>query len=141
MNRIISGLMVAAAIVGCAAQSHVIVGTVRPPIPPEQVKIYLNPPKKFEPVAIVNSSSRNSGAFTEQQKMDRAINRLKEEAGKVGANGILLQATGDQQVGSVGTGFGSASYSGNSAFGSGFSFGAGIHVKTADGMAIFVTEE
>ena len=141
MNKVISGLIVAAAIVGCAAQSHVIVGTVRPPIPPEQVRIYLSPPKKFEQVAIVNSSSRNSGAFTEQQKMDRAINRLKEEAGKVGANGILLQATGDQQVGSVGTGFGSASYSGNSAFGSGFSFGAGIHVKTADGMAIYVTEE
>ena len=141
MNKIMAGLLLAAATVGCAAQSHVIVGTVRPPIPPEQVKIYLSPPKKFEQVAIINSSSRNSGAFTEQQKMDRAINRLKEEAGKVGANGILLQATGDQQVGSVGTGFGSASYSGNSAFGSGFSFGAGIHVKTADGMAIFVTEE
>ena len=141
MTKLLTALVLAAAVLGCAAQSHVIVGTVRPPIPPEQVKLYLSPPKKFEQVAIVNSSSRNSGAFTEQRKMDRAINRLKEEAGKLGANGVLLQATGDQQVGSVGTGFGSASYSGNSAFGSGLSFGAGIHVKTADGMAIYVTEE
>ena len=141
MPKLLTGLFLAAALVGCAAQSHVIVGTVRAPIPPEQVKIYLQPPKQYEQVAIVNASSRHSGAFTEQTKLDRAIGRLKEEAAKLGANGVLLQATGTQQVGSVGTGIGTSSFSGNSGFGTGFSIGTGINAKTADGVAIYVTEE
>ena len=135
------GICAALLVIGCAAQSHVIVGTVRPPITPDQVKIYASPPKQYEQVAIVEASSRHSGAFTEQSKLDKAIGRLKEEAAKVGANGVLLQSTGTTTVGSIGTGFGSASASGNTAVGTGIGFSANMDAKTATGMAIFVTQE
>jgi hypothetical protein len=42
-----------------------------------------------------DSRARESLAFTDQQKMDRVIERLKEEAAGLGANGILLEGVGD----------------------------------------------
>jgi hypothetical protein len=128
-------------LVGCAASSHVLVGTARPPISPDQVKIYLHPPAKYEEIAIIDASSKNSGAFTDQGKMDKAIARLKEEAAKLGANGILLGGAGEQQGGAVGTGFGTATATGNSAAGTGVGISAGIFHKFANGMAIYVPPE
>jgi hypothetical protein len=129
-------MAVAAVVVlaGCAASSHVLVGTARTPIAPEQVKIYLQPPPRYEEIATIDASSRGTPVFTDQRKMDRAIGRLKQEAAKLGANGILLEGTSDQQTGGIGLGTGSAS--GNSAFGIGTSFG--IVIKTATGIAIYV---
>jgi hypothetical protein len=129
-----------ALISGCAASSHVIVGTVRPAIAPQEVKIYLQPPPSYEEVAIIDASSRGSGAFTDQRKMDKAIARLKSEAAALGANGVLLQGTEDRNVGSVGFGSGTATASGNSAIGTGLSIGGTIHIKAAQGLAIFVKE-
>jgi hypothetical protein len=141
MPRTVLALVATLLIAGCSTQSHVIVGKVRPPIPPDQVKIYLAPPKAFEKIAIVDASSRHSMTFTAQQKSDKAITRLKEEAGKLGANGVLLEGTGSQTVGSVGTGLGSGSMSGNSSVGIGIGFSGNIEAKVANGLAIFVTEE
>jgi hypothetical protein len=131
-----SAMAVAAVVVlaACAASSHVLVGTARTPIAPEQVKIYLQPPPRYEEIATIDASSRGTPVFTDQRKMDRAIGRLKQEAAKLGANGILLEGTSDQQTGGIGLGTGSAS--GNSAFGIGTSFG--IVIKTATGIAIYV---
>jgi len=131
-----SAMALAAVVVlaGCAASSHVLVGTARTPIAPEQVKIYLQPPPRYEEIATIDASSRGTPVFTDQRKMDRAIGRLKQEAAKLGANGILLEGTSDQQTGGIGLGTGSAS--GNSAFGIGTSFG--IVIKTATGIAIYV---
>jgi hypothetical protein len=98
--------------VGCAAESYVLVGTSRPPISPDQVKIYLHAPAKYEEIAIVDASSRGFPAFTDQQKMNKAMARLKEEAASLGANGVLLEGTGDQQAGAVGTGVGTATATG-----------------------------
>jgi hypothetical protein len=120
--------------------SHVIVGTVRPPISPDSVKIYLQPPAKFEEVAILDTSSKGSWAITAQGKTDKVIERLKVEAAKLGANGLLLQSIGDQQVGTVGSGFASASASGNTATGFGIGSSAAIFQKKGSGLAIFVPE-
>jgi len=119
---------------GCAASSHVLVGTARTPISPDEVKIYLQPPPRYEEIATIDASSRGTPVFTDQRKMDRAVGRLKQEAAKLGANGILLEGTSDQQTGGIGLGTGSAS--GNSAFGIGTSFD--IVIKTATGIAIYV---
>jgi hypothetical protein len=127
--------------VGCAASSNVLVGTARPPISPDQVKIYLHPPAKYEEVAIIDASSRGSPAFTDQQKMNKAIARLKDQAAKLGANGILLEGAGDQQAGAVGTGVGTATATGHSAFGTGVGISAGIFIKSANGLAIYVPPE
>lgn len=117
---------------GCAS-SAVVVGQVRPAISPTQVKLYLNPPKKFEQVALLESSSKASWAVSDQGKTDVVIQRLKEEAAKIGANGLLLSGLGNQAVGSVGT----ANLSGNTAFG----VSAGVFHKAGSGLAIYVTEE
>jgi hypothetical protein len=129
-------------LVGCAASSHVLVGTARPPISPDQVKIYLHPPAKYEEVAIIDASSRGGApSFTDQQKMNKTIARLKAEAANLGANGVLLEGAGEQQSGSVGTGLGTATATGNSAVGTGIGISAGIFIKSANGLAIYVPPE
>ncbi len=130
----------ALALAGCAS-SHVITGTVRPAIPPEQVKVYTTPPKKYEQVAIIDASSRRSFSFGDQAKVNAAITRLKEEAAKLGANGVLLQGVGTAPSGSVSFGFGGGSASGNTAVGAGVGTSGTTTMKTAKGLAIYVTEE
>ena len=132
-------LALVALLAGCAS-SHVMVGNARPPILPSEVHIYLHPPARYEEIAILDSSSRHSFAFTSQGKMDVVIERLKEEAAKLGANGILLQSEGDQYAGTVGTGVGSATASGNTAWGVGTGVSAGVFHKAASGIAIYVAD-
>ena len=139
-RSLIAGLTAHVLLAGCAASSHVLVGTARPPISPDQVKIYLHPPAKYEEIAIIDASSRGSPAFTDQQKMNKAIARLKDEAAKLGANGILLEGAGDQS-GAVGTGVGTATSTGHSAVGTGVGISAGIFIKSANGLAIYVPLE
>jgi hypothetical protein len=122
---------------GCAASSHVLVGMARAPISPDAVKIYLQPPARYDEIATIDASSRGTPVFTDQRKMDRVIARLKNEAAKLGANGILLEGTSDREVGGIGLGTGSVS--GNSAVGIGGSFG--IVIKSGTGIAIFVAPE
>src|SRR6202163_5080227 len=74
---------------GCAS-SHVRIGDAGPAISPDQVKLYLHPPEKYEEIAIIDASSRRSIVITDQQKMNKVIARLKEEAARVGANGIQI---------------------------------------------------
>ena len=83
-------LVCSSLLVACASSS-IIVGIVKPALLPEQVKIYMHPPKKYSEIAIIESSSDGSWSFTAQGKMDVVIQRLKEEAAKHGANGILFQ--------------------------------------------------
>jgi hypothetical protein len=125
---------------GCVT-SHVLVGTPREPIAPDQVKIYIHPPTEFDEIAILDSSSRVSLAITAQGKTDKVLARLKDEAAKLGANGILLQAIENQAVGSIGTGFESATASGHSAVGFGFGSFAAVYEKSVSGMAIYVIKE
>ncbi len=132
----IGGMLVLTILCGCASSgSHVLVGTKRPPIEPSLVKLYLRPPTQYEEIAIVSGESRNAfGAISAQGKMDEAIISLKNQAGKLGANGILLGGAGNEYGGSVGSGFGSAT-----GYGTGFS--SPMFKKAASGMAIYVTQE
>ncbi|HEX9139132.1 MAG TPA: hypothetical protein VF848_05040 [Steroidobacteraceae bacterium] len=136
-GRLMLAIGVAVALVACVS-SHVMVGKARAPISPDQVQVYTRPPMKYDEIAILNTSSRASFSFTAQGKTDKVMERLKIEAAKLGANGILLQGISDQAVGSVGTGFGSASASGNSAYGVGFGSSVAIYQKAGSGMAIYV---
>lgn len=124
----------------CGATSHILVGTKRPPISPKLVKLYIRPPAKFEEVAMLTASSKNSWAATDQGKMDIVIERLKEEAALLGANGVLLQGTGSESGGAVMTGFGSASAYGNTAYGYGTGFAIPVRHKAGKGVAIYVTD-
>ena len=122
----------------CATDSVVVTGKVRPAISPAEVKIYWQPPPAFEEVAFLNASK--SSAFTTggQKAVDKVIAGLKEQAAKMGANGVILEGFSDRQTGSVGSGVGSSSYSSNSAVGVGVGGSLGIYKKTGHGVAIFV---
>jgi hypothetical protein len=131
-----------AALAACASSdSLVMVGAARPPISPAEVKIYSHPPPKFEEIALLNASTSHMFTPGGQKTIDEVIEKLKEQAAKVGANGVLLEGFSDRQTGSLGTGVGGGSASGNSAVGVGVGGSMGIYKKNGQGRAIFVPPE
>lgn len=129
----------AALSIAACATSHVMIGKVRPPISPDEVRIYQRPPDApYEEIARIDASSQGSFSFTAQGKTDAVIKRLKTEAAKLGANGVLLQGIADQASGSIGTGGGRESYSSSSSFGGGIGISAGLNRKVGGGVAIYV---
>lgn len=133
MKRLLFGCVVAAVLSGCASSS-VVVGTVRAPIDPAQVQLYVEPPAQYENVALLQASSEASFALTQQQKSNKTIDRMKQEAADLGANGILLQGIGKEYAGSVGSGY--AWGNRGSAWGLGSS--AATYNQAGTGMAIYV---
>jgi len=82
-------------LVGCVPVSHIIVGDTREPIDPSNVEIYLDYPEQYEKIALIDAGSNFAFKdpvilFDWQSKMDKATERLKIEAAKLGANGILI---------------------------------------------------
>jgi len=122
----------------CSTSSHVLIGTARPAISPESVRVYYTPPPKYEEIATISASSQGSLALTSQQNMDKAMQRMKAEAARVGANGILLQGVRDTHGGSLGAGVGNTSYGPGSAVGVGVGGSFALTNKEAQGLAIYV---
>jgi hypothetical protein len=132
-------MVVIAALSGCATSQVAVVGRVRPAISPEQVQIYLEPPaSKYDEIANLSASSRWSYSMTAEGKADKVIERLKKDAAKLGANGILLHGVGDQAGGSVGAGISTETNSPHSPYGLGFGASAFFFHKSGDGVAIYV---
>ncbi|MDB6091715.1 MAG: hypothetical protein JWN85_4499 [Gammaproteobacteria bacterium] len=139
MGRLFIVLGLAAGALFACASSHVMIGKARSPISPDLVQIYTQPPEaKYVEIATLDASSQWSLSFTAQGKTDRVINRLRQEAAKLGANGVVLQGVGDRVSGAIGTGLGQGSYSGNTAVSGGIGISAGLHQKIASGIAIYV---
>src|SRR5271167_924765 len=96
-----------AALAACASSdSLVMVGAARPAISPAEVKIYSHPPAVYEEIALLNASTSHMFTPGGQKTIDEVIEKLKEQAAKLGANGVLLEGFSDRQTGSVGTGVG-----------------------------------
>jgi hypothetical protein len=127
------------ALTGCSTSSNVVTGEPRDPIDPADVKIYRTEPEAFEEIAIVEATSKGSIEFTEQGKIDLAIERIKEEAAALGANGILLTGVTDGYGGSFSIGVGGGSYSGSSSGSVGASTSTSTTYKIASGIAIYVS--
>jgi hypothetical protein len=70
-----------------------VTGNTRPPIPPKQVKVYLDPPAEFETIGLVTAPS----IFWPWPwiDVDSAIRELQKLAAKLGANGVLLLPCGE----------------------------------------------
>jgi hypothetical protein len=130
--------LIALCVAACATDSVVVTGKVRPAISAAEVKIYWQPPAGFEEIAILNASKNSAFTTGGQKTVDKVIAGLKEQAAKVGANGVILEGFSDRQTGSVGSGVGSSSVSSNSAVGVGVGGSLGIYKKTGHGVAIFV---
>ena len=111
----------------CASGSSIVTGNVRPAVDPELVKIFMKQPLQYDVIGLVEASS-DSG-WTAQGSQDYAIAELKKQAAKLGANGVLLTATGDQT---------SMMFGG---YGTGMMWAMPINTKTIKGTAIFVPED
>lgn len=121
--RLLPAILVLA-IAGCASGSSIVTGAKRAPVAPESVKIYLQPPPIFEVIGLVNASS--DAGWTEQGSMDYAIEELKKQAAKVGANGVLLVSTADRTSTMIGS------------MGAGLVYAVPVTTKSIQGRAIFV---
>jgi hypothetical protein len=102
------------------------------------VKIYTAPPAQFQEIALLDAHSDSVFSPGGQKSVDKVVERLKDQAAQLGANGIILGDVADRRTGSIGTGVGSDSYSGNSAVGVGVGGSLGIYKKTGKATAIYV---
>ena len=137
---LLSAAAIGLALAGCASTSKVMLGPTYPAIAPEQVHIYYQPPARYREVALLETQS---GAFTygEQNKMNSVLTKLRAEAAKLGANGVLFQGTENGYGGSgVGVGVGGGHFGGHSHFGGGVGVDISPTQKYARGMAIYVTD-
>ncbi|HVR80893.1 MAG TPA: hypothetical protein VHF02_02210 [Luteimonas sp.] len=125
-----------AALTGCASTSRVMLGAPRPAIAVEQVRVYQVPPKRYEEIARLDASS--AIGFGTQGQSNAAINRLRREAAKLGADGVLLLGV-DTIAPPVSMGVGAGSFGRHG----GVSAGVGIPTaqRHAAGIAIHVIEE
>jgi len=93
-SRIAALIMCLLTLIGCASGSSIVTGEKRAPIDFNIVKLYLEIPENYEVIGLVKASS--DAGWTEQDSVDYAIEELKKQAAKLGANGVLLMATGEQ---------------------------------------------
>jgi hypothetical protein len=138
----LAGVLVSAAVIGCASTHTALVGQPRPPISPESVQIFLEPPKvRYEQIANLTASSRGSFAVTTHAKIDKVIERLKKEAARLGANGVLLHGVDSRSAGSLGAGVSTESETGHSPYGLGFGTSVFLSQESGSGVAIFVESD
>jgi hypothetical protein len=77
----------------------IITGNVRPPINITEIKLYVDPPLQYEIIGVVEASSAiGFSAHSAQEAQDRAVNELKKQAAKIGANGIILIGIGNKNA-------------------------------------------
>lgn len=115
------------ALTGCASGSAILVGEAREPIALEKVRLYLQTPESYETIALVNASS--DAGFTKQDSIDYAIEELKKQAAKLGANGVLLGATGSNNSVMIG------------GQGTDYQYLIPISEQTVSGQAIYVEKQ
>ena len=120
----------------CASGTALVTGTTRDPISPETVKIYLKEPANYEIVAIIKAES--DAGWTAQGSQDYAVKELKKQAAKLGANGVLLGATGQKTTTVVGGGYNTYTSTG---YTPGYAYAIPVEAETVSGYAIYVFDE
>ena len=126
MKKLILIALVGILVTGCASGSAIVIGEKRAPLEPSQVKLYLEPPEDYETIGIVKASS--DAGWTEQDSVNYAIEELNNQAAKLGANGVLLSATGETTSTVVG------------GYGTGYMYAVPVTAQTVTGQAIFVNK-
>jgi hypothetical protein len=135
--RLIAALFATFFIVACA--THVtMIGPARPPISPTAVRIYENPPRHYQQIAILNSSAGTTWLFPDRGSLDETIAELRTQAAGLGANGVLLQAVYDQPVGGLSVGVGGFGGGSHSFYGGGGTVGGPLINRRVQAIAIYV---
>ncbi len=93
--KLVATLLAFACIGGCTTGSAVATGQERSPIDPAAVTLYYDPPADYEVVGIVEAAS-DAFPFYNKTALERAFAELKEQAAKIGANGVI-----DWEVGEI----------------------------------------
>jgi hypothetical protein len=95
-------LVLCLALAGCAATTtRVMIGEARPPTDPASVRLYFSPPAHYKEIATLTADSKGGWHLTAEGRVDGALKQLKEEAAKLGANGILMQCAGESASGTA----------------------------------------
>ena len=137
--RILSITMFVSLLCGYVSAGTIIVGQPRPPISPDRVKVYWDAPRKYDRIAIITKGSGGAWIFSDSNEVDSAIARIKTEAAKLGANGIILTAIENRSGGGVAIGVGGFGFpSRHVAVGGGTTLYAPIMHKTVQAEAIHV---
>ena len=136
--RVMSILALVAILSACATSSVIMLGSSRAPISPDQVRIYTQPPPHYQEIALIHSTSQFSWAITDQQKIDKAISRMRRKAAALGANGLLLNGLNSRTTEVVGIDSSHARLSGNRFQGSSFGVAGGVMAEDGSGIAIYV---
>jgi uncharacterized protein YbjQ (UPF0145 family) len=128
-------LMLPVFLFGCSSGSHVITGQQLPEIEVDQVAVFEKAPSfDYKVIGTVLAASDNG--FTEDSRKEKATNELKEQAAKIGANGVILDEVTQLSFRRLGSGIG---ISGGSRSGVGASIGSSFSFPTteAKGTAIY----
>ncbi len=120
-------LLAFACIGGCTTGSAVVTGQERSPIDPAAVTLYDDRPADYKVVGTVEASS-DVILFYNKTAEERAITELKEQAAKIGANGVI-----DWEVGEIRKMISHVDAN------TGMSYTGWQITKTVSGTAIFVT--
>ena len=140
--RLILSLLLAGLAAGCATSSSRLIAPARPPLNPADVLVYKTPPRSYQEIAVVDATSGTSFFHGSEEGQAAAIEKLKVEAAKVGANGVLLTLVGDRPNGSIGVGIGGGGIYGGrhdvTAVSGGASGGFPLVSNGARGVAIYV---
>ena len=89
------------------------------------MKLYLEPPQSYEIIGIVTASS--SAGWTEEGSVGYAVEELKNQAAMLGANGVLIESTGEQ-------------HSTRIASGTGYIYAVPVTAKSVTGKAIYIKQ-
>lgn len=83
----------------CASGSAIVTGPLRSATKPETVVVYSEPPKNYEVIGIVSASS--DAGLTQQSSLNYALEELKKQAARIGANGIIIENINTSNNGGV----------------------------------------
>lgn len=136
LRPLVLSLALVGALAGCASASRVMISDPRPPIAVEQVRVYAQPPAgRYVEIALLDASS--GFTYGAQARNDAVIARLRAEAAKLGANGVLIQEIGEY---SSGSGLGIGVGGGSRRIGGGVSVDVAPPRRTARAVAIYVPD-
>ncbi|MFA6134880.1 MAG: hypothetical protein WC869_12770 [Phycisphaerae bacterium] len=85
--------LVALILSGCVSGSQVVTGTARTPVPPYNVTVYTETPAGAETIGLVSANS--TASFSWDKAKVQCIEKMREKAGAMGANGIVIKDMND----------------------------------------------
>lgn len=101
-RTLIGSLLFSLLVSACASGTAIVTGAKREPTNPATIRLVHTMPEGADVIARVEASS--DGGFTEQGSLDYAVEELKKQAAKVGANALVITSTGNSLKGKSVTG-------------------------------------